>query len=255
MAKKIYPKSQTLAKQFMDTIRSYPGFVQLSQDKDLMAHISIDGEEYFLFFKCVSPEGYPHPIEHQRSQLPSRPEFETAKNSKVPFLFLGYDMDNDLYVCWEPEKVKKRLNKKKYVSFYSRLSIQQQVQEGSISEEALSNGDKFVLFKRQDIIPFFQMIAQHFPELSKEKTNISAEKKVDAKEKEKNGNSDVVGKLKDIEDDYSVKLLVDSLFEKSKLEIVSACMNQFFKYYNKMTLHDWYNVVMHYFEKKETLEE
>ncbi|MFQ9811010.1 MAG: hypothetical protein ACLRYB_17070 [Segatella copri] len=68
MAKKIYPKSQTLAKQFMDTIRSYPGFVQLSQDKDLMAHISIDGEEYFLFFKCVSPEGYPHPIEHQRSQ-------------------------------------------------------------------------------------------------------------------------------------------------------------------------------------------
>ncbi|MFQ9811009.1 MAG: hypothetical protein ACLRYB_17065, partial [Segatella copri] len=44
--------------------------------------------------------------------MPSRPEFETAKNSKVPFLFLGYDMDNDLYVCWEPEKVKKRLNKK-----------------------------------------------------------------------------------------------------------------------------------------------
>ena len=248
MARKSYPRSYELAQKFTDTIKSYSGFKLLSEPKATVCHISIDGEEYYLFFKCVSPEGGPHPIEHQRSQLPQRPEFDSVKASNIPFLFLGYDLENDVYVCWEPHKVKNRLNKKSYVSFYSRLSIQQSVKEGEIREECLSNGDKFVLFKRQDIISFFQMITQHFPEMQNEKEDDTPMQENGNKPKE-----DVLGKLSNVHNDASVKMLIDSMDDSSKLSIVSACMNQFGDYYVKMSLNEWFKIVSTYLDSKENI--
>ena len=232
----------TLAKNFVEKLKNYAHFHLISQSD--VCHISIDNDEYYIYFKCVTPEGGKHPIEHQRAQLPQRDSFDKIKDSDVPFLFIGYDVDNDVYVCWEPSKVKPRLNKRSYVSFYSRLSIQESVVEGEIRDETLTNGDKFVLFKSADILSFFQMIDQHFVELKKDRNpNIEVPQTANEKGKE------VVGKILDINDDESLKLFIDSMKGDSTLRIMSACMNEFGDYYTKMSLTDWTKVIKKYLNK------
>lgn len=242
MARRQYPKGKELAKNFVEKLKKYPNFELISQSD--VCHIRIDNEEYYLYFKCVTHEGNPYPLEHQRAQLPKRESFDKIKESDVPFLFLGYDVDHDVYVCWEPSKVKPRLNNKTYVSFYSRLSIQASVVEGEIRDETLTNGDKFILFKSSDILSFFQMIDQHFVELKKNsQTSMASEPPIIGKGKE------VIGKILDINDDDSLKLLIDSVKEESMLRIMSACMNEFGEYYPKMSLTDWTKVIKKYLNK------
>lgn len=238
MTKRQYPKGKELASNFVENLKNYSKFELISLSD--VCHIRIDNDEYYLYFKCVTHEGNPYPIEQQRAQLPKRDSFKKIKESDVPFLFLGYDVDNDVYVCWEPSKVKLRLNNKSYVSFYSRLSIQKNVVEGIIKEETLTNGDKFVLFKSADILSFFQTIGQHFIELNKDfQTDITNEPPVTY-------GIEKTGIITDINYDKSLKLLIDSIKEKSKLEIISECMNKFGEHYWGMSLYDWNNVVKKY---------
>lgn len=247
MAIRQYPKGKELAKTFFDKLKNYPHFEIISQSD--VCHIRIDGNEYYLYFKCVTHEGKPYPIEHQRAQLPKRDSFNKIKESDVPFLFIGYDINNDVYVCWEPSKVKPRLNKKSYVSFYSRLSLQESVVEGEIRDEVLTNGDKFVLFKSADILSFFQMIDQHFVELKKNSNAGMAYEPFMSVEEHANKGAQVVGKILDITDDESLKLLIDSIKNESVLRIMSECMNEFGEYYFKMSLSDWNKVVKKYLNR------
>ena len=240
MARRQYPKGEELAKSFLNKLKNYPNFEIISQSD--VCHIRIDNNEYFLYFKCVTHEGKPYPLERQRAQLPKRESFEAIKKSIVPFLFIGYDVDNDVYICWEPSKVKPRLNKKTYVSFYSRLSIQRNVVEGEIKENILTNGDKFVLFKSADILSFFQNIDDYFLELKKdEKIGLVAEPFLDDRRSKK-----IDGKILDINEDESLKLLIDSMKDESRLKIMSVCMNEFGEYYTKMSLSDWHKVIREY---------
>lgn len=240
MARRQYPKGEELAKSFLNKLKNYPNFEIISQSD--VCHIRIDNNEYFLYFKCVTHEGKPYPFERQRAQLPKRESFEAIKKSIVPFLFIGYDVDNDVYICWEPSKVKPRLNKKTYVSFYSRLSIQRNVVEGEIKENILTNGDKFVLFKSADILSFFQNIDDYFLELKKdEKIGLVAEPFLDDR-----GSKKIDGKILDINEDESLKLLIDSMKDESRLKIMSVCMNEFGEYYTKMSLSDWHKVIREY---------
>ena len=240
MARRQYPKGEELAKSFLNKLKNYPNFEIISQSD--VCHIRIDNNEYFLYFKCVTHEGKPYPFERQRAQVPKRESFEAIKKSIVPFLFIGYDVDNDVYICWEPSKVKPRLNKKTYVSFYSRLSIQRNVVEGEIKENILTNGDKFVLFKSADILSFFQNIDDYFLELKKdEKIGLVAEPFLDDR-----GSKKIDGKILDINEDESLKLLIDSMKDESRLKIMSVCMNEFGEYYTKMSLSDWHKVIREY---------
>ena len=250
MAKKKYPNSKELQNKFIEAMNNYHGFEFVTSG--VVSKIKFDGNLYFIYFKCVSPEGNPYPIEKQRAQLPQRPEFNEVVASDIPFIFLGYDVDHDVYVCWEPSKVKPRLNKKSYVSFYSRLSAQESVEEGKIKEEVLTNGDKFVLFKRNDIVPFFQMIDTHFDELKKISNTISENTDGDSNygDDSINGN-DFQGKLSQIEDDISIQLLVDSFSEDAScLDVVAACMNDYGVNYSRMTFSDWAKVVRTYLNKQ-----
>ena len=240
MARRQYPKGEELAKSFLNKLKNYPNFEIISQSD--VCHIRIDNNEYFLYFKCVTHEGKTYPFERQRAQLPKRESFEAIKKSIVPFLFIGYDVDNDVYICWEPSKVKPRLNKKTYVSFYSRLSIQRNVVEGEIKENILTNGDKFVLFKSADILSFFRNIDDYFLELKKdEKIGLVAEPFLDDR-----GSKKIDGKILDINEDESLKLLIDSMKDESRLKIMSVCMNEFGEYYTKMSLSDWHKVIREY---------
>lgn len=246
MARKTYPKGKVLTKNFLDNIRNLPN-VEVLKESDVSL-IKIDNDEYFLYFKCICHEGNPYPLEHQRAQLPQRNSFEEVISSVIPILFLGYDVDNDVYVTWEPSKVKPRLNKKSYVSFYSRLSVQESVVEGEIREERLTNGDKFVLFKSADILSFFQMIDQHFPELRKVEENgeVGESSAQYNTNQEQVKGKDVIGKIYDVEDDEAVKLLIDSMIGESTLNIMSTCMNEFSEFYPNMTLSEWNKTVKKY---------
>lgn len=249
MTKKVYPKGKALIEQFINTIGNYESFEVIRQDT--ICQFKFDGRCYYAYFKCISHEGNPYPHEHQRAQLPQRKEFNEVKESTIPFLFFGYDIDNDVYVCWEPHKIKPRLNKKSYVSFYSRLSAQQSVEKGKIKDEVLTNGDKFVLFKRTDIIPFLQMIDIHFPELrDKEIVKQILNESTIQYGKTINGKY-LQGRIFNIEEDESVFLLVNSYPEDTpKLTIISECMNQFSHFYNKMQFSDWGKIIRAYLKKK-----
>ncbi|MDE6872240.1 MAG: hypothetical protein K2J62_09020 [Bacteroidales bacterium] len=249
MARKIYPKGKALIEKFINTIGDYEGFKVIRQDS--ICQFTFDGNSYYAYFKCITHEGNPHPLEHQRAQLPQREEFNEIKESTLPFLFLGYDLDNDVFVCWEPHKIKPRLNKKSYVSFYSRLSAQQSTVEGKIKEEILTNGDKFVLFKRTDLIPFLQMIETHFPELRHKGTVTSNDKEDENQNVDISKGISLQGRIIDIREDESVRLLVDSYPEGTpKLTIIGECMNQFGDYYDKMQFSDWGKTVRSYLEAK-----
>lgn len=249
MAKKIYPKGKDLIEKFIKAIGDYEGFEVVK--KGSYCQFVFDGNCYYAYFKCISHEGNPYPLEHQRAQLPKREEFDEIRESGIPFLFLGYDMDNDVFVCWEPHKIKPRLNKKSYVSFYSRLSAQQSVVEGKIKEEILTNGDKFVLFKRTDFIPFLQMIDTHFPELTPYEDTISPIKEKSETKMVISNGVYFQGRLVDVQEDDAVRLLIDSFSEDTpSLAIVGECMNQFGEHYNKMQFSDWGKIVRLYLNRK-----
>ena len=90
-----------------------------------------------------------------RAQLPSDDKFAEMKESPIPFIFLGYDEENDVYATWNPHKVKQRLNEAKYVSFYSRLSAQKAAHdEDRFVRQELNNEGKVsvnVRFADEDV--------------------------------------------------------------------------------------------------------
>lgn len=85
MARKQYPNGVKLRNMFFDTVKGYTNFEIV--EVGTVSQIRVDGDDYFLFFKCVTPEGNPHPIEHQRAQLPQRPEFNDVLKTDIPFCF------------------------------------------------------------------------------------------------------------------------------------------------------------------------
>lgn len=251
MEKHQYLKGAPLYDRFLSGFSNYEGLKILCRTDIL--HISLDGHEYYIYLKCVSHKGNPYPLNDQRAQLPQRPIFDKVKQSDVDFLFLGYDMDNDVFVCWDPLKVRQRLNVKSYVSFYSFKDLQSNVQLGNIDSAELSNGDKFVLFKREDILSFFNMIKAHFPQLKESdpidetvKEGISTTSiSIPSKKVE------VVGILSNVASDPSVKLLVDSMIaeEQNCMQIICSCMNEFQKFYYKMKLTNWKRIVYSYLDE------
>lgn len=164
-------------------------------------------------------------------------------------------MDNDVFVCWDPLKVRHRLNIKSYVSFYSYKDLQNNVVSGKIDTAELSNGNKFVLFKREDMLSFFNMIKVHFPRLKDSDPIPSDEVKTTPVEltPSKSQKVEIIGYLSDVNKDQSVKLLIDSMNndDKKRMEIICACMNDFGRFYFKMKLTDWKRIVYFYLDKSE----
>ena len=209
---------------------------------DTVTHLKVMGKDFYIYIKTVTYAGNPYPRNTTRAQLPSREEFNDIKNSDAVFLFLGYDVDNEVFVCWDPVKTKERLNEKQYVSFFSRLNMQTEVRKGKILSAFLQNDLKYVLFKLNDLSFFLLNIKRYFP-------NVITENKV-IQISAKSG-----GVLKKIEDDSSVKLLIDEQLalhgDVPVLTLISSCMNEFGEFYHKMTLKDWLKVVKSYIKNKE----
>ncbi len=220
--------------------------LHLEKDIDIISdgsvtHLKVMGRDFYLYIKTVTYAGNPYPQNTTRAQLPRRDEFEAIKNSDAIFLFLGYDIVNEVFVCWDPIKTKKRLNEKDYVSFFSRLNQQEEVISGHVTSAFLQNDFKYVLFKLNDLPYFLLNIKDYFP-------NIVISKRIIHLSEQSSGI------LKSVDDDSSVKLLIEELLNLHDdvpiLTLISNCMNEYGEFYHKMTLKDWNTLVKEYLKNR-----
>ncbi|AZI69776.1 hypothetical protein [Cloacibacterium normanense] len=124
--------------------------------------MSFKNEDFYVYIKNISSAYFSDRDKTTRAQLPIKKEFEEIKKSAKTFIFLGYDGINDVYVCWNFNVAKSRLNVGKSVSFYSRSFFQSEVKEGEFVKRLLKNGDTPVFFKRTSLIDFFENIHSFF---------------------------------------------------------------------------------------------
>ena len=114
-------------------------------------HIMLNGKDLYIYIKNLSPAYFSNP-DVWRVQLPKKDEFEAIKNGPIDFVLLGYDADNDVYTTWHPKWAKQRLNNGESVSFYSRLSLQEEVASTqTIKRLSLNNEGEVIAFPREHI--------------------------------------------------------------------------------------------------------
>lgn len=125
--------------------------------------MAFNKQKFYVYVKNISSAYFSDRDKTTRAQLPIKPEFDAIKSSPYPFIFLGYDGLTDVFVCWNYNLAKERLNIGKSVSFYSRTYFQSEVKDGEFIRRQLKNGDLPVLFKRNNLIKFFEKIDTFFP--------------------------------------------------------------------------------------------
>lgn len=114
-------------------------------------HIMLNGKELYIYIKNLSPAYFSNP-DVWRVQLPKKDEFGTIKEEEIDFVLLGYDTDNDVYTTWHPKWTKQRLNNGESVSFYSRLSLQEEVASSQdIKRLSLNNDGEVIAFPREHL--------------------------------------------------------------------------------------------------------
>ncbi len=192
--------------------------------------------QYFVFLKNISSAYFKKSPDITRVQLPLSSHFSKIIETEIPFVILGYDIDNDVFVCWNPYKIKDRLNAKSNVSLYSRESLQSQIKFNEFKEGFLSNGEKIILFDRENLLLFFERLPTLFDvsefKQSKNKPIISAELKPILPQK-----------LFQIEDGHLIAQITPMLRKNKVLETVKVCSEFYGDKYQDMSFKDWYRVV------------
>ncbi len=153
-------KPQTLLALVRDVLDQSNDFEYISGIQPFF--MSFNKQKCYVYVKNISSAYFSDRDKTTRAQLPIKPEFDSIKTSPYLFIFLGYDGINDVFVCWNYHIAKKRLNIGKSVSLYSRTFFQSEVNEGEFIRRKLKNGDILVLFKRLNLIEFFQKIDTFF---------------------------------------------------------------------------------------------
>lgn len=209
-----------------------------------LIHLVVKGRDFYLYIKSLTYAGKPYPINTTRAQLPKRDEFYQIKESDGVFLFLGYDEINEVFACWDPLRTKKRLNEKQYVSFFSRLNLQDSVKPGEFVSASLHNDYRYIIFRLNDLSTFLLNIDKYFPDLNNNSPIISV-------------SEESQGILTSVENDTSVQLFIDESYYQdeniSTLKLISGCYNEFGEYYDKMKLKDWSKIINIYLLKKKSL--
>lgn len=240
MAKKFYPRGNTIAKLLLEVLDKYTEIEVLKDTSPLK--IKFGDHIYHIYLKCVSGGGCDRYTDNQtRAQLDSHKEFDDIKESKDRFLFLGYDQDNDVFVCWDPVVIKRRLNNKDNVAIWSRQSFQNNATNGEIRKYQIPRNPALVTFLRSDILSFLEMIEVHFPDLAN--TDSEVDKIEDVEDERK--------VLDSVESDISIKLFVDEKLAQgvSSTMIINKVMGEFYQAYPYMKYGDWSRTIRKYIEK------
>ena len=147
-----------LAQNFLDKLVSCTNFKVVENGNPCL--IENDETQFYLFFRNISWKGNPFPEDDLRAQLPQIDKFEDIKESPIPFLFLGYYEDEDVYVCWQPDILKQKLNAKSYVSLYVKKPVLKNIPNNEIRLSCIQDSYDYVVFKASDIALFFKL--NHF---------------------------------------------------------------------------------------------
>lgn len=204
--------------------------------------IKIGAKKYFVFLKNLS-SAYFKNKDITRVQLPYSDRFLKIFKAAIPFVILGYDVDNDVFVSWNPKNVKERLNAKSNVSLYSRHSLQVQVNENKFKCGYLTNGEKIISFKRSNLLDFFYNINELFndQQLENEVLNVKTvnEPAVDF------FNTELVS----ITDNFLLEQLYPLLNRNQVLQAVEITSNYYRDKYKNMKFKDWYKLVSDLYRK------
>ncbi|MGH2667126.1 hypothetical protein [Flavobacterium sp.] len=203
--------------------------------------VKIGGKEFFIFLKNLSPAYFKN-SDITRVQLPYSEHFPKIFEAKIPFIILGYDIDNDTVACWNPVKVKDRLNAKSNVSLYSRNSLQSDIKKNEFKTGFLSNGEKIILFRRENLQLFFENLPVLFDD---NQLVIGIKDDIVSKPDEDN----FPDKLYEITD-KQVLDLINPLLEKNRvLEAVEICAKHYRARYVNMTFKDWFALINKLYKK------
>ena len=227
---KIYP--ETLRQLMVEVLKTSTDFSYISGTQPFL--MQFKDKEYYVYVKNLSSAYFKERPDTTRAQLPIRDEFDEIKKSDIPFIFLGYDQQNDVLVCWNYHNAKVRLNEKRSVSFYSRQFFQDEVSLGVFLRKRLKNGDEPILFKRRELVEFFYQIDTFFP-LSEDE--VQPPKNTDNEQVISNG------KLLKITDKELIEQLKPLIETKRTLQALKV-VDDFYKgQFPSMKLADWNKLI------------
>jgi hypothetical protein len=198
--------------------------------------VKFRNREYNVFLRNLSPAYLSNP-DITRVQLPFRKYFAKYSKQSFPFIILGYDAETDVFVCWDFQLIRQRLNKKNNVSLFSRKSFQKKTKKNTFKEEYLNNGDKLIVFARRTL-PFFLKNTDRF---FKKSNKIVAKKS--EKDLEITASIHETGKLYEIKVKALRNKLKSLLKQNEILNAVEVCEKYYKKKYPKMSLKDWFELV------------
>ena len=198
--------------------------------------IKIGTEKYFVFLKNLSPAYFKNSPDVTRVQLPYSDHFSKIFKADIPFIILGYDVDTDTVVAWNPTKVKERLNAKSNVSLYSRSSLQENVKDGEFRFGYLSNGERIIVFKRENLINFFDVVFDLFEENAEPKTTEPKQTTT----------------LTEITDKELLQIIKPLLKKNKVLQAVEETSKYYENKHNDMTFRDWHKLVSELYRKMNT---
>lgn len=234
--RQILPKELKI--KFVETLSELEGFSYETNNPFL---VKIGDKSYFVFLKNLSSAAYKKYPDNTRVQLPTSSHFPKISSTDIPFVILGYDIDYDTMVCWNPQKVKDRLNTKKNVSLYSRESLQASVNENEFKEAFLSNGEKIILFKRPMLVEFFDNLDHFFSECRSDNKKVTLPKPTIV--------LDDIDKITEITDENLLSIIEPLLSNNKVLEAVEKCDNFYQNQYKGMGFNDWFRLVKHLYQK------
>lgn len=195
--------------------------------------IKIGVRKFFVFLKNVTPAYFKNSPDITRIQLPYSDHFEKIFKSDLPFIILGYDVDTDTIVSWNPNKIKERLNSKSNVSLYSRSSLQENVKEDEFKYGSLSNGETIIAFRRDKLPNFFEEVFDLFREEV-------VTKKIESKQ------TNTITEIKEKE----ILNVIKPLLKKNKvLQAVEEASKFYKNIYPEMTFRDWHKLVSDLYRK------
>ena len=226
--------AKELKLKFIETLLDQEGFTYEDGNPFL---INLSGNQYYIFLKNLSPAYFANSPDVTRVQLPQSDHFKKISNTKLPFVILGYDIDNDVFVCWNHNKIKERLNAKSNVSLYSRLSLQKSQGNSKFTPGYLTNGEKIIVFKREYLADYFTHLNTLF--------TISSESNIEGDISSANEEN----KIYVISDKNLIQKLTPLLQKDRVLEAVQICSNFYSGKYTQMTFKDWFNLVNGLYKK------
>ncbi len=232
--------SETLLQLMIEVLKTSTDFSYISGTQPFF--MQFKNKEYYIYVKNLSSAYFKERPDTTRAQLPIREEFNKIKKSTIPFIFLGYDQQNDVLVCWNYHNVKARLNEKRSVSFYSRQFFQDEVSLGTFLRKSLKNGDEPILFKRRDLVEFFNQIDTFFP-LSNDE--------VQPPEKTENEQFVTNGKLLKITDKELIEHLKPLIETKRTLQALKVVGDFYKGQFPTMKLVDWNKLIKEIFINKD----